>query len=281
MYFVFFLYHCVLAKNPILKQDDLQVSSMSGRCPGKCTTDFLVCKLDFSKSRRGKVKRFFCTTTNLNILTCAVKVVVGCNNDVGGFHENLATFRDSKVSDFRKDATKKMKFLGVIKQGQVCIRVSRTPNGGRTPQNRASPTQIRVESTCSPIFSVERGGEGVEHDSQRTLSPRHPRTSSHSLSLPLPPSPSFSLSLLVPVTLYLEGVWGGGDPLRVWTMGTEWRAGGWVAGGESGVGFGVSWRGGGGGGATPFQRSLKRGRERMRERPPGERERQRQGLLIQ
>ena len=29
-----------------------------------------------------------------------MKVVVGCNNDVGGFHENLVTFRDSKWPDF-------------------------------------------------------------------------------------------------------------------------------------------------------------------------------------
>jgi len=38
---------------------------------------------------------FFCTITQLNILTTfAVKVVVGCNNNVGGFHENLVTIRD-------------------------------------------------------------------------------------------------------------------------------------------------------------------------------------------
>jgi len=42
-----------------------------------------------------KLIDFFCTTTQLNILTTfAVKVVVGCNNNVGGFHENLVTIRD-------------------------------------------------------------------------------------------------------------------------------------------------------------------------------------------
>ena len=57
----------------------------------------LLLRSDYS----GDSNDFFCTTTNLNILTCAIKVVVGCKNDVGGFYENLMTFRDSKVPDFR------------------------------------------------------------------------------------------------------------------------------------------------------------------------------------
>jgi len=76
-----------------------------------------------------------------------------------------------------------------------------------------SPTQNRVESTYLYTFCVGRGGEGVERDFPRTLSPCHPCTPSHSLSFPLPPSLSLSLSLLVPVTLNPEGAFGGGDPL--------------------------------------------------------------------
>ena len=56
------------------------------------------------KADEKKLIDFFCTTTQLNILTtCAVKVVVGCNNNVRGFrvHENLLTIRDLQLPDFQ------------------------------------------------------------------------------------------------------------------------------------------------------------------------------------
>ena len=56
----------------------------------------------FQKVDEKNLIDFFCTTTQLNILTtCAVKVVVGCNNNVRGFHENLVTIRDSLLPDFQ------------------------------------------------------------------------------------------------------------------------------------------------------------------------------------
>jgi len=76
----------------IQKPDDLPVSGLSERYPGK--TIFLQVQ-NFQKVDENKLIDFFGTTTQLNILkTCTVKVVVGCNNNVRGFHENLVTIQD-------------------------------------------------------------------------------------------------------------------------------------------------------------------------------------------
>ena len=54
------------------------------------------------KADEKKLIDFFCTTTQLNILTtCAVKVVVGSYNNVRGFHENLVTIWDLSLPDFQ------------------------------------------------------------------------------------------------------------------------------------------------------------------------------------
>jgi len=80
--------------NPIQTPDDLLVSGISDRCPGTRIVNFIQVQI----SQKADVKKlidFFCTTPQLNILTtCAVKVVVGCNNNVRRFHENLVTIRD-------------------------------------------------------------------------------------------------------------------------------------------------------------------------------------------
>ena len=60
--------------------------------------------------------------------------------------------------------------------------------------------------------SVLGGGQGVERDSPRTLSPCHLHTPSHSISDPLAPFRSLFLSLLLPVTLNPEVAWGGETP---------------------------------------------------------------------
>jgi len=105
-------------------------------------------------------------------------------------------------------------------------------NGGSSPQNRASPAQIRVEFTCFGIFGVGRGGEGIERDSPRTLRPCHPHTPSYSLSLPLAPSRSLFLSLLVPVTLNPQVVWGGETPFLKGADDRDWMAGRRLMGGK-------------------------------------------------
>jgi len=47
--------------------------------------------------------------------------VLGCNNGIGGFDENLVTFWEPKLPDFKKiigskDALPKMQFFGAIKK---------------------------------------------------------------------------------------------------------------------------------------------------------------------
>jgi len=80
--------------NPIQTPDDLPVSGISERCPGKRVANFMQVQIS-RKPDDKKLIDFFCTTTQLNTLTtCAVKVVVGCNNNVRGFHYNLVTIRD-------------------------------------------------------------------------------------------------------------------------------------------------------------------------------------------
>ena len=44
---------------------------------------------------------------------------IGCNNGIGGFHENLVTYKRPKLPFFlfgSKDAPQKMQFLGAIKK---------------------------------------------------------------------------------------------------------------------------------------------------------------------
>jgi len=87
--------------NPIQTPDDLPVSGISERCPGKRVANFMQLQIS-QKADDKKLIDLFCTTTQFNTLTtCAVKVVVGCNNNVRGFHKNLITIWDLSLPDFQ------------------------------------------------------------------------------------------------------------------------------------------------------------------------------------
>jgi len=110
---------------------------------------------------------------------------VGCNNSIGGFHENLVTFKRPKLPDFlwaQKDAPQKIQslyiytyiyihiyiyiyiyiyihlyiymyyiiILGSIKK--VASLYAKRTSDGKTSQIRPSPKQNRSESQCSSIF---------------------------------------------------------------------------------------------------------------------------------
>ena len=92
--------------------------------------------------------------------------------------------------------------------------VSAQRRGGRRSATGSHIIDILAGDSCegSDVGGDGRGGENIERDAPRTLSPRRPRNPSHPLSLPLPPPLPLYLSLLVPVTLNPEGVCGGGDP---------------------------------------------------------------------
>ena len=63
---------------------DQPVSAISQTCPGKTAADIMHVQISQRADEKTLIE-FFCTTTQLNILTtCAVKVVVGCNNNVRG-----------------------------------------------------------------------------------------------------------------------------------------------------------------------------------------------------
>ena len=67
---------------PIETPDDQPVSGISETCPGKKAANIMQVQIS-QRADEKKLIDFLCTTTQLSILTtCAVKVVVGCNNDV-------------------------------------------------------------------------------------------------------------------------------------------------------------------------------------------------------
>jgi len=81
--------------------------------------------------------------------------LVGCNNGIGGFYENLVTFKRPKVQFFygsKRCASKSVVLSCNTKSGKSGRLNTKRTSDGKPPQIRPSPKRNRSESQCSCIF---------------------------------------------------------------------------------------------------------------------------------